>query len=119
MIAAAIHIVAIALVLGVGVWLEVSDWLRTPKIHMIALVAGIIGGVAVVVSGFYVMESWAALMEHFDFTDLMRENVSPKRLPSSFYFLPASMTALGAAAAFVFGLRLYRVVWEEGYFKRR
>ena len=109
MIATAVHIVAIALVLGVGVWLAVSDRLRTPKILMAALVVGVIGGVTVAVSGFHLIESWATLMERVDFTELTRENVNPRRLPSS-------TTVLGAAAAFAFGMRLYRVVRDEGYF---
>jgi hypothetical protein len=84
--------------------------------HIAILVAGIIGGVTLAVSGLFVMEHWSELMEHFNFTEIVRPEVNPRRFPSKFYFLPATSISLGAAATLVFA-RLLFGHWRE--LKRR
>jgi hypothetical protein len=110
-IAAAIHICAIALASGVGL-LTASESRRKPFFHLAILAVGVIGSAAMTVSGLYLLEDWGKLMEHVDFAQL--DHANPKRLPSSLYFLPSTTTALGAAATFVFGRRFYRFVRELG-----
>lgn len=111
MIAAAVHICAIVLVSAAGL-LAASETLRYSHLRGAILVAGVIGGAAMTVSGFYLLDDWGQLMEHFDFAKI--DHANPKRLPSGFYFLPSSTTALGAATTFVFGRMFYRHVRELG-----
>ena len=111
MIAAAIHICAIVLACTAGL-LIANDWVQQPSFRTAILAAGLIGGAAVVVSGFLVLDSWSELMEHVDFAKL--DHPRPKRLPSGLYFAPSMTTALGAAATFVFGRLLYRHVRQLG-----
>jgi hypothetical protein len=107
-----VHCISLFVVAGVGVYLCVFDRYLRPRLHVAMLVAGIIGGMTLVVSGLYVMEYWSELMEHVDFTEIVRVEVNPKRLPSRFYFLPATSISLGAAATIVFARMLFGH-WRE------
>jgi len=108
----AVHCISLLLVAGVGVYLCVFDRYLRPRMHVSILVVGIIGGVALAVSGLYLMDYWSELMEHVDFTEIVRVEVNPKRFPSKFYFLPATSISLGAAATLVFARLLYGH-WRE------
>jgi hypothetical protein len=83
---------------------------QRPTLHLIILALGIVGGVTVVVSGFYLIEHWAALMEQFDFTERMRPTVNPRRYPDSVYLLPAFSTTFGVVSTLAFTTLLYRRV---------
>jgi hypothetical protein len=105
MIATVIHVCAIVIVSGV--WFSTdSELFRKPALQLAILALGVIGGAAIMVSGFYVMEDWGKSMENVDFEPI--DHANPKRLPSGLYFLPSITTALGAVAAFVFGWRFYQ-----------
>jgi hypothetical protein len=109
MIAAVIHVCAIVLVSGAGL-LTASETPRKPSVQRAILAVGVVGGVAMAVSGFYLLGDWGKWMEHFDFAVL--DHANPKRLPSTLYFVPSTTTALGAVATVVFGRRFYRLVRE-------
>lgn len=105
-----IHIASIVLVISSGVWILVTDRFRNLSVHVAVLIVGIVGGIATAISGFYLIENWAVLMEHVDFTEIVR--TSPRKLPSNIYFFQASTTVFGAVAAFVFARKLYVALRE-------
>jgi hypothetical protein len=108
-VAIVIHICAIVLVSGVGLSTGGVPF-RSRALHLAILAAGGIGGVAMAVSGLYLLDDWGASMEHFDFATV--DHTNPRRFPSSLYLLPSSTMALGAVAALYFGWRLYRSARE-------
>ena len=104
------HVLATLVAGSVGIYALRSRGFQRPTLHLIILALGIVGGVTVVVSGFYLIEHWAALMEQFDFTERMRPTVNPRRYPDSFYFLPAFSTTFGVVSTLAFTTLLYRRV---------
>jgi hypothetical protein len=104
------HVLATLVAGGVGIYALRSRGFQRPTLHLVILALGIVCGVTVVVSGFYLIEHWAALMDEFDFTERMRGNVNVKRLPDQFYFVPAYSTTFGAVATLAFISLLYRRV---------
>lgn len=108
------HILATLVVGGAGVYALRSRGFQRPTLHLIILALGILAGMATVASGFYLIEKWAVLMEHFDFTERMRPIVNPRRYPDSFYFLPAFSTTFGVVCTLAFLRLIYRRIRRLG-----
>lgn len=113
-LAAVCHLIATLVVAGVGIYAIYVDAFRRPFFHFAILAFGIVGGVLMVASGYYLIAYWAVLMEQFDFTEITRGNVNPRRLPSRFHFLPTTSTTLGLVAALLFARLLFRRLRRVG-----
>ncbi len=106
-LATASHVLATLVAGVIGIYALRSRGFQRPTLHLIILALGIVAGVTVVVSGFYLIEHWAVLMEQFDFTERMRRRMYPQ-FPNKFYFLPATSTTFGVVATLAFITLLIR-----------
>lgn len=104
------HVLATLVVAGAGIYALCSRGFRRPNLHLTILALGVVAGMATVVSGFYLIEKWAVLMEQFDFSERMRPIANPRRFPDSFYFLPAYSTTFGVVCTLAFMRLAYRRV---------
>lgn len=109
------HVLAVLVAGGVGIYALRSRGFQRPTLHLLILAVGAAGGVTVVVSGFYLIEHWAVLMEQFDFTEHMRLRGGVKPLfPSKFYFVPATSTTFGVVSTLAFITLLIRRIRGTG-----
>ena len=108
------HVLATLVVGGAGIYALWSRGFQRPTLHLIILALGIVAGMVTVASGFYLIEKWAVLMEHFDFTERMRPIHNPRRTPDKFYFLPATSTTFGVVCTLTFMRLMYRRVRRLG-----
>lgn len=108
------HVLATLVAGGVGIYALRSRGFERPNWHLVILTLGIVSGLTVVVSGFYLIEHWAVLMGEFDFTERMSPIVNPRRYPDSFYFLPAFSTTFGVLSTLAFITLLIRRIREIG-----
>lgn len=108
------HILAVLVAGCVGIYALRSRGFQHPALHLVILAVGTAGSVTVVVSGFYLIEHWAVLMEQFDFTERMRGPVNPKRKLDEFYFLPTTSTTFGVVTTLAFITLLFRRIRGTG-----
>ena len=78
-----------------------------------ALAVGAIAGVALMLTGFMLMDGWAAQMEHFDFSGFeptmnVGRTSNGGGMMFAIYFWPYEAVALGALVTSVFGWQLWR-----------
>ena len=118
MVIAAIHAVAFLMVVGAGIFVFATDRFEKPSLRFAVLVVGMVSGFAMIWSGYYLVNYWAALMEQFDFTEITRPSVNPKRFPSKFYLWPAWTTMLGFVAGLVYARLLFQHLRDFKYFSR-
>jgi hypothetical protein len=111
-------VICVLAVVTVGVALilrAISDEEERSGLALGALVLGAIAGVALTVSGFMMMDGWAARMEHFDFSGY-EPTMNPGRRSNgggpmfAIYFWPYEVAAFGVFATFWFGRQLWRSV---------
>jgi hypothetical protein len=108
MSAGMLNILALVVLVCSAISLTVLEQTRDRIAYFAALCTGLVGGIALMVSSFVLLQDWPAQMEHFDFTEVGRvDRGRGAGMLFWIYFWPYLTALAGAIGTYAFGRWLY------------